>query len=316
MGVTGAAEYYDLRPVTDQPTNTGFFRSAGTQNSFGNPNVSEEQADTFTLGVVMDFLDNWTLSVDYYTIAIEDMIALESPDTQYERCLSIALNPTGDPNALACGPITRNPFSGGTANLDLSFTNLGEATVSGMDFQLNGSHMLANGGLNFSIVANYNLESKTRDRPGLTEIDWAGTRGCALQIQCQQYDYRLFSTVNYFRGPWNVTLRHQFWPSVKSASYAQGASGTPDPLGNVNDNFSLFYLGAGYSFSDKYTLRFGIENLFDEEPPLVGGNPNNARFPIPPSHTVVGGTANFGAGGDAVYEPLGRRGFVSMTMEF
>jgi outer membrane receptor protein involved in Fe transport len=69
-------------------------------------------------------------------------------------------------------------------------------------------------------------------------------------------------------------------------------------------------------FNEKYSLTFGIENLLDEEPPLVGGNPNNARFPVPPSPIVSNGTANFGAGGSAVYEPLGRRFYVGMSMNF
>jgi outer membrane receptor protein involved in Fe transport len=316
MGTTGAFEYYDNRPITDQPTNTGFFITAGTQNSFGNPNVREEQADTFTLGMVMDLHENWTLTVDYYTIEIDDMIAIESPDTAYERCLSLALNPTGDPTAPPCALIVRNSFNGGASNLDLTFTNQGKATVSGVDLQLNGMKMLGNGGLNFNIVANYNLASETQDRPGLSTIDWAGTRGCALQIQCQQYDYRLFSSVNYFTGPWTVTLRHQFWPSLLDATYAEGAAGNPNPLGNINDSYQLFSLAGTYAFRDRYTLSFGIENLLDEEPPLVGGNPNNARFPIPPSPVVSVGTANFGAGGSAVYEPLGRRGFVGLSMSF
>jgi outer membrane receptor protein involved in Fe transport len=316
MGPTGAFEYYDNRPITDQPLNVGPFITAGTQNSFGNPNVREEQADTFTLGVVMDFHDNWTLTVDYYTIEIEDMIAIESPDTAYERCLSLALNPTGDSTSPACLQVTRNPFNGGVSNLDLSFTNQGKAKVEGVDLQLNGTLMVANGGWNLSFVANYNLASETQDRPGLSTIDWAGTRGCALQIQCQQYEYRLFSTVNYFRGPWTATLRHQYWPSLKDATYAEGLSGPPNPLGNINDTYQLFYAGGSFSFNDRYRLTFGIENLLDEEPPLVGGNPNGPRFPVPPSPIVSVGTANFGAGGSAVYEPLGRRYFVGMSMNF
>jgi outer membrane receptor protein involved in Fe transport len=316
MGATGAFEYYDNRLITDQPQNVGLFITAGTQNSFGNPNVQEEQADTFTLGMVMDFHDNWTLTVDYYTIEIEDMIAIESPDTAYERCLSLALNPTGNATSPECSLITRNPFNGGVSNLDLTFTNQGQATVSGVDLQLNGMTMVGNGGLNFSFVANYNLESTTQDRPGLSTIDWAGTRGCALQIQCQQYEYRLFSTVSYATGPWTATLRHQFWPSLLDASYAEGVTGPPNPLGNINDDYQLFYLGGSFRFNDTYNLTFGIENLLDEDPPLVGGNPNNARFPVPPSPIVSVGTANFGAGGSAVYEPLGRRFFVGMSMNF
>jgi iron complex outermembrane receptor protein len=316
MGPSGAFEYYDNRPITDQPTNTGFFITAGTQNSFGNPNVKEEQADTITLGMVMDFHENWTLTVDYYTIEIEDMIAIESPDTAYERCLSVSLNPTANPAAPACLQVSRSAINGGVANLDLTFTNQGKATVSGVDLQLTGQKMLGSGGLNFSFVANYNFESETQDRPGLSTIDWAGTRGCALQIQCQQYDYRLFSTISYFTGPWTVTLRHQLWPSLLDASFAEGVLGPRNPNGSVNDSYQLFFLGGSYSFRDKYTLSFGIENLFDEEPPLVGGNPANARFPIPPSPIVTNGTANFGAGGSAIYEPLGRRGYISMSMKF
>jgi iron complex outermembrane recepter protein len=317
MGATGAFEYYDNRLLTDQPQNVGLFITAGTQNSFGNPNVREEQADTFTLGLVADILDDWTLTVDYYTIEIEDMIAIESPDTAYERCLSLAQNPTGNPTAPACLQVTRNPFNGGVSNLDLSFTNQGKATVSGVDFQVNGLKMLGDGsGLNFSFIANYNLASETQDRPGLSTIDWAGTRGCALQIQCQQYDYRLFSTVSYFKGPWTATLRHQFWPSLLDTTYAEGLLGPPNPLGTINDSYQLFYAGGSFAFNDKYNLSFGIENLLDEDPPFVGGNPNNARFPIPPSPIVSNGTANFGAGGSAVYEPLGRRFFVGMSMTF
>ncbi len=316
MGSTGAFEYYDNRPITDQLTNTGFFVSAGTQNSFGNPNVREEQADTFTLGVVMDFLDDWSLTVDYYTIEIEDMIALESPDTVFERCLSLELNPAGDPTTPACMQIVRNQFTGNRANIDLTFTNQGKATVSGVDFQLNGTKMLGDGGLNVNIVANYNLESTTQDRPGLSELDWAGTRGCALQIQCQQYDYRIFSSVSYFRGPWSLTLRHQFWPSLLDASYAEGVTGPVNPLGTIDESYQLFYVGGSYTFGENYTLTVGIENLFDENPPRVGGDPNNSRFPIPPSHMVVVGNANFGAGGSPVYEPLGRRAYVTLSMNF
>ncbi len=316
MGATGAYEYYDSRPISDQLTNTGFFVSAGTQNSFGNPNVSEEQADTFTLGLVMDILDSWSLTVDYYSIEIDDMIAIESPDTVFERCLSLTLNPSGDPTTPACTQIVRNQTNGNRANLDLTFTNQGEATVEGVDFALTGTTMLADGGLNVNIVANYNLASETKDRPGLTTIDWAGTRGCALQIQCQQYDYRLFTTLSYFRGPWNLTLRHQFWPSLLDATYAEGASGPPNPLGSITGSYQLFHVGGSYTFADNYTLTVGIENLLDEEPPLVGGNPTNARFPIPPTHLVVTGNANFGAGGSAVYEPLGRRAYISLSMNF
>ncbi|HUF73505.1 MAG TPA: TonB-dependent receptor, partial [Gammaproteobacteria bacterium] len=314
MGPAGAFEYYDNRPVNEQPTVGGL----GTQNTFGNPDVYEEQADTLTLGVVMDFHDNWTLTVDYYQIEIEEMIAIQSPDSTFESCVSLELNPSGATDNIHCQALVRNPATGGATNIDLTFTNQGRAKVAGVDLQLNWSRMLANGGFNMNMVANYNIKSETQDRPELDVIDWAGTRGCALQIECQGYDYRTFTSLSYFRGPWNVTLRHQFWPKILDGTYATVAvqGGVIDPLGNVNTSYSLVYLGASYSFADRYTLRFGIENLFDREPPWSGGDPDNSRFPVPPQRVISVGRGGFGAGGSATYEPLGRRGFVSMTMDF
>ena len=127
------------------------------------------------------------------------------------------------------------------------------------------------------------------------------------------------SLVDCFRGrsrlqAENITLRHQFWPDILDSTFA--LDGVVDPLGNINTSHSLVYLGASYAFNDKYTLRFGIENLFDKEPPFTGGDPNNSRFPVPPQRNISLGRGGFGAGGSATYEPLGRRGFVSMTMDF
>jgi len=317
MGPTGAFEYYDNRPVSLQPTGVGFFGgSAGIQNSFGNPNVYEEQADTFTLGIVMDLLKSWNLTLDYYSIEIKNMIALESPDSVYESCLSIAKNPTGNPLVPACQQIERNTTNGNSSNIDLTFTNQGRAKVEGVDLQLNWTKLIGSGHFNLNMVANYNIGSETQDRPDLRTIDWAGTSGCGLQIQCQQYDYRLFTTLTYLKGNWSLTLRDQYWPGVLDPTYAKGLQGTPNPLGSINESYTLLYLGGSYSFRDKYTLRFGIDNLLDKDPPLAGGDPNASPFPIPQTHVISTGRGGFGAGGSSVYEPLGRRAFVSLTMQF
>jgi outer membrane receptor protein involved in Fe transport len=301
MGASGAQEYYDTDPVTDQPTVGGL----GIGNSFGQINLREEQADTFTLGVVMDFHDNFTLSVDYYEIEIKDMIALESGDTTYERCLSLAFNPTGDPSSPACNQILRNPSSGASANIDTSFTNEGRALMSGFDLQLNWSRPLGQGQFNMNTVANFVGESITQDRPDVAEIDHAGYEDCALQIQCQQYDYRLFTTFSYFQGPWNVSLRHQFWPELDDSA-CRTATDSNACLNSSPPSYNLFALTGGYTFADRYTVQFGIENLLDEEPPCLGANPGATPFPLDCRRTQNG----------AVYDPLGRRFFLSMNMDF
>ncbi len=303
MGESGASEYYDSRPISEQSTGGGL----GIVNSFGEPLLRQEEADTFTLGVVMDFHENFTLTVDYYTIEIEDMIALETADSTYERCLSMAFNPTGDPTVPACQQIYRNPSSGNAANVDRSFTNEGRAVMSGIDLQLNWSRDLGPGGFNMNTVANFNLEALTQDRPGLDEIDHSGFNSCALQIQCQRYDYRLFTTFSYFQGPWNISLRHQYWPKLDNGGCRTNRQSN-GCLYSSNPTYNLFALTAGYRFQDRYRVSLGIENLFDEEPPCLGYNPdaNGGRFAADCTHGA----------GSAVYDPLGRRFFLGLNMEF
>ncbi len=301
MGPAGAFEYYDNRPISNQPETGG----AGTQNSFGNPNLREEEADTWTLGLVMSPFDNWTITLDYYQIEISDMIAVESANSHYQRCLSIELNPTGDASIPACATLYRDPTNGNPSNIDNSFTNEGRALVEGVDLQVNWSKQIGSGGFNLNAVANYNIASETQDSPELETTDWAGTQGCSLQIQCQGYDYRIFTTASYFRGPWNVSLRHQFWPSIESAACLTNPAGTGCRYGGVQEDYHMFALTGGYRFNDRYRLTVGIENLFDKIPPCTGGNPEAEPFPTPCTRN-----------GGSTYDPLGRRGFVTMTMDF
>jgi len=314
MGVGGAAQYYGN--AASQPTLGG----VGIQNQLGNSELAEEQADTLTVGLVADVLENWTISVDYYTIEIEDMIALEASDSIYQRCVSQEFNPTGNPNVDACKLIFRDPTNGNPSNIDRAYNNEGRVQVEGVDFQVNWNKMLSAGGLTLQLVANYNISSETQDREDLPTLEWAGTNGCALQIQCQGYDYRLFTTVGYFRGNWGFQVRHQYWPSIKSGSCVTAPTSTGCTYGlpagfgppGVDTDYQLFALSGNYDFADKYSLRFGIENLFDEEPPLAGYNPTSLPFATPATH--IGG--GLGGGSGATYDPLGRRYFLSMTMNF
>jgi outer membrane receptor protein involved in Fe transport len=314
MGAGGAAVYYNT--IAGQPTTGG----VGIPNTIGNPNLQEEQADTFTLGIVMDFLENWTLAIDYYSIEIDEMIAVESSDSIYQRCMSMEFNATGDPNFAPCLSIFRDPTNGGPSNIDRLYNNEGRVLVEGFDLQLNWNKMLATGGLTMQMIANYNLKSETQDREDLATFDWAGTNGCSLQIQCQGYDYRIFTTLGYFRGAWSVQLRHQYWPEILSAACVTAPAspgctyGLPAGFGPpaVDTDYHLFALSGSYMFGERYTLRYGIENLLDEEPPMAGGDPTFLPYPTDDQH--IGGGLGGGAG--ATYDPLGRRYFISMTMDF
>jgi outer membrane receptor protein involved in Fe transport len=301
MGGTGAFEYYDNRLITDQPTAGGL----GIPNSFGNPNLREEQADTYTLGVAMDLLEDWRLTVDWWKIDIENMIALEGADATYQRCLDLAFNPTGSINAPACQQIQRNPTTGAGALVDRSFTNEGLSSFEGVDLQVNWAHQLEGGGfLNLNSSVTLNLHEFTQDRVTLAPIDRAGYNSCSLQLQCLNYDYRMFTTVGYGRGNWNLSVTHQYWPKLDNEACRTAAT-SQQCVYNSLPAHNLLAASGNYRF-DKYTLSVGIQNLLDEDPPCIGANPFATPFATDCTRTGDGST----------YDPLGRRYFISMTMDF
>jgi outer membrane receptor protein involved in Fe transport len=134
---------------------------------------------------------------------------------------------------------------------------------------------------------------------------------CALQIQCQRYEYRVFTTASYFRGPWNLSLRHQYWPSLADEGCRLNLTGR-DCVEDTYPSQQLMSLTFGYSFNDKYRINLGIENLLDEDPPCVGAEPN--RFPYP--YTCEHASTTPGDQYNSTFDPLGRRYFVSITMDF
>jgi outer membrane receptor protein involved in Fe transport len=301
MGAQGAAFYYD-----DPSRPQDLVGTAGIPNSFGNPNLREEKADTWTLGVAMDLLEDWRLTVDWWKIDISDMIALEGGDATYQKCLDLAFNPSSDINNQSCQNILRNPTNGGGGVINRSFTNQGRVAFEGVDFQINWAHQLGNGGsLNLNSSLTYNLHEITQDTPALASIERKGFNSCSLQLQCLNYDYRLFTTVGYGRGMWNLSVTHQYWPGLDNEGCRTNPVGQPCVYNSL-PAYQLFSASGNIRFNDKYTLSVGLENLLDEEPPCLNQFSQTTPFPTDCTHTVDGST----------YDPLGRTYFVSMTMDF
>ncbi len=308
MGAGAAAEYYG-RPVADQPDPGG----VGDPNTVGNPNVQPETAETWTVGVVLrspfdnPVLSGFTLSVDYFRIDLKDMIATKNGDAIYQECLSTAFNPTGNPNIPACQAIVRDTVNGNAISVDATYTNEGRSLTEGIDVQVDWRGRFDDvglaaipGGLSLNVLASFNLSNTTQATPASNVIEWKGTQGCALQLQCMRYDYRVFTTLSYFTGPFNASLRWQHYPSVKSGAFATNPNTTAV---GVPSSYNLFALSGSYRLENGIGLRAGIDNLFNKKPPLGGGNVNQAGFPS--AQTRQGG---------GFYDPIGRRFWIGANV--
>jgi iron complex outermembrane recepter protein len=270
----------------------------------GNPSLESEKADTYTAGFVFDLptAERLTFSIDWFNIKLDHSIGIPAHDTVYQQCLDAKYNPLigGAPGsqpgaALAagnpfCALIQREyvggaPLTPGNYGADRKFSaryiNQGGITSEGVDLQLDWGigNFLVN--VQSSILTKY----ETAAFPGADFIDYTGT------TTNNSFDYRLFSTVSYANGPFSIGMRWQHLPSLDVAPDAAATA-----LGvNAHDQFDLF---GTWRFSDRWALRYGVDNLTDAEPEWVGRTTTN---------NAVGTTNN-------LYDQIGRRVFFGVTM--
>ena len=315
MGAVGAANFYD--PATPRPNG---FSAFWFVNAFGNPDVQPETATTLTAGVVFQpqsdgaFLNGFSASVDWFSIDIEDMIATEAGSAVYEECLSLDTNPTSDINHSACQRMIRNPATGGLRFTDVSYINTGESTVEGVDLQLNWDTALSDIGMDripgffrVNLLVSTLLDLKTQPDVGQPFIDWKGTLGPdpGTSFNNGAFDYRVFTNFGYSVDPWNFSLRWRHLPSAESVQRAIAGS-NPIPFLGVG-SYDVFDLSGSRAMGDRFDLRFGVDNLLDEEPAITGAQDSTG------GNRPTSGQGTTEAG---FYDILGRRLFVGFQMSF
>ena len=266
----------------------------------GNTDLDPETADTWTAGIVLTptFLEGFTMTVDYWSIKIEDVIGNVSPVTTLGLCLD---------SSLRCDFITRDAagslWLSDNAYIVAYNQNLGSYETSGIDFNINYNLPIGDwGSLNFSEIAT-NLEKfDIEELPGYGTYDCAGLYGatCGTPLPEWKSKFRvLWST------PWNVDLavtwRYMDAVELDTSSSNPLLAGNVPPFDKTLDSQNYIDLGATWSFAERYTINAGINNIFDEEPPL--------------SSNVGTGFGN-GNTYPQVYDALGQYIFVGLSAKF
>ena len=81
-------------------------------------------------------------------------------------------------------------------------------------------------------------------------------------------------------------LGWRYLSDIKSAA----ASSSPATTIQGTTDYDIFNLYGSYNW-DKYTVRFGVDNLLDEDPRVIGANPgidSNTDSTLPALYDVVG----------------------------
>jgi outer membrane receptor protein involved in Fe transport len=283
----------------------------------GNANLKPETSTTKSFGVVFTptFFHGFNASVDYFDINVQNLISTYGALFLVTQCAQ-----TGDP--FLCSLVKRDAnqtlFSE-AANLVNVTRNTGFIRTKGVDMELNYRTSFSDmgmgdiGALSFNLVGTWTDKLQIEPVPG-TITGGGGSYNCAglFGVTCgtpvPKWRHKLRVT---WTTPWNVGLSVN-WRYMSGVKFD---GNDPNPLLNlgIDDKidgkikaYNYFDLAGTWTVRDGTTLRFGVNNVFDKDPPLV--DTNTIGISSPP----------FGNGNTypGVYDSLGRTFFIGITADF
>jgi outer membrane receptor protein involved in Fe transport len=275
----------------------------------GNTDLKPEKADTYTAGLVLQprFIPGFAFTVDWFSIKIDDLI---NPGVPYQTVLQTCLN-----SGQLCDLIHRAPngslWTGPAGYVDQRNLNLGGLKTEGFD--LNGSYSRRIGGMgtvNISYVATIlrELTVNTGIEPGTTGLDgkydcakfYGNT--CGTPSPGYRHKLRLGFTLPDGLG---ISGQWRYFSSVRNDALSNDCDlgcGTSAPANDRIPAQSFFDLALTARLADRYNFRLGANNIFDKDPPIVGGE-------------VAGPPFGNGNTYPQVYDALGRFLFAGVTID-
>jgi iron complex outermembrane receptor protein len=253
--------------------------------SGGNQNLKPETSKQGTLGIVVEPFKGFSASLDWWAINMRDRIL--------NRSASIVLQ---NPVALS-GNIIRG--ADGTIDyVQAGWINASGAKTRGIDLGLRGDGKFEGGWKwNATLDGTWTDSYKFAEIPGQPYKEYVGeffTRDLYLR-------WKHSATFSVGRGDWNVLVSNNFASGYKDQLPNSG-KGTP-PAGFDPDvsSYTRFGVATTYKGFKNTSITFGIQNLFDRDPPFTAHNVDD----------VVG------AGWDPrVADPRGRAYTLNLTYKF
>ncbi len=195
---------------------------------------------------------------------------------------------------------------GAIGNVQTTYYNNGRFKTSGLDFQLDWAADVGPGRLSINTVMNYLLQMKTAELSVLPLVDYAGSLGPSQNgLNAGAFRWKMLNTFGYNVGPVGLSLQWQHLPSAKSASYPGNTSlGAATTLVGA-PAYDLFNLSGHVTLKRDFTVRFGVDNLFDKAPPIVEYNT-----------AAAAGTLPGGAFNNYFYDLNGRRFYLGVNVKF
>lgn len=235
----------------------------------GSSTLSQETANSLTLGTVFTPMRGLSLSADYFDIAIKNGITRDTADVYVKRCYSAA-PASFDPTC--GGNLTRDINDGPILNLRSPLINAANITTRGVDLEIDYSRP------NFIVAAYANY---------LNRYDVTNSSGAVEKF----VDRPLFPKWRVsLNGTYNITKQFDVFSQVRyrGATKAFLESNNLSQDLNKLDAATYIDLRLNYRMTDAVHAYVGINNLADVQPDLNPRDPATGTNTEPRAYDVIG----------------------------
>lgn len=217
----------------------------------GNVYLQPEQADTLTVGIAYtpSFIDNLSITVDYYDIDLKDAMGSAGIQNTLDKCSK----EEDISNSVYC-PLVARGSDGNIVDVLNTTVNQAYVNVSGIDFEVSYLQGLAEfGEINFSFNATKLLDSTYQDSDAddIHDITGIGYKNVELKT-------RFVMTYTY------VDLEIN-WTTNYAEGYQVSEYGTYDLYDKPFTPDSIMHDARfGYDLNENTNVYLGVSNVFDK----------------------------------------------------
>jgi len=225
----------------------------------GNPDLQPETSESWTIGAVVDPIDGLSMTIDYWSIEIENAVGTVGTTDLIRLCAT---------QGLYCDRTFRftSPaaVAGQIIRVEDTNNNVGTETYTGVDLGISADLPSVRGGdLTLDMQATYNEETQVITAAGLVVEDLAGT---VSQTYGMYSRWRALTKLNWNKGNINVTYTNR---------YIHGVTDEVDDFWTLEPTYTeipeVMYndITVSYSTDNMGTIALGVTNFTDEEVPFV-----------------------------------------------
>ncbi len=233
--------------IDDDPSCRAALAQSVRVFTLSNIDLKEEKGNNLNLGVIWEPNNDFSISLDYFKVELEDVVTAPSAQWIVDVCSEFDV---------LCDLIERNDqglLNGGDSYVVTFALNFAEQDTDGIDMTINYDWQNSWGNWSSTLSTTWVSSFKTRLTPNSAERNGVN-----------------FGDLPEFRTNLNLDWRNDRWGATLRVNYIDEVAGLFCAVCEADDyidSWTTYSLNGRYDITDFTKIRFGINNLTNEAPP-------------------------------------------------